>query len=61
MSKRLNVGIASVAQQRARALAIAAGTRQRASDEPSVWFPTIAAAVSVLSDENLARAARTAT
>jgi predicted transcriptional regulator len=54
MNKMLKVGIASVPQQRARSLAIAAGTRKRRADEPYVWFPTVAAMARVLSDENMA-------
>lgn len=54
MLKQLKFGIASVADQRARALAIAAGTAQRADDDPNVWFPSVSAAMRVLSDENMA-------
>lgn len=54
MNKVLKVGIATVAQQRARSLAIAAGTRKRGDDEPNVWFPSVTAMSRVLSDENLA-------
>jgi predicted transcriptional regulator len=54
MNKMLKVGIATVPQQRARSLAIAAGTRKRGADEPYVWFPTVAAMARVLSDENMA-------
>lgn len=54
MNKMLKVGIASVPQQRARSLAIAAGTHKRGADEPHVWFPTVAAMARVLSDENMA-------
>jgi predicted transcriptional regulator len=54
MNKVLKIGIASVPQQRSRSLAIAAGTRKRADDEPNVWFPSIAAMARVLSDENMA-------
>jgi predicted transcriptional regulator len=52
--RKLNFGIASVAEQKARSLAIAAGTRQRAEHEPNVWFPSATAALRVLSDENMA-------
>ena len=48
MSKVLKVGIATVEQQRARSLAIAAGTRQRMADEPNVWFPSVTAMARVL-------------
>ncbi len=54
MNKMLKVGIATVSQQRARSLAIAAGKRQRGDEEPHVWFPTVAAMARVLSDENMA-------
>ena len=54
MNKVLKIGIASVPQQRSRSLAIAAGTRKHADDEPNVWFPSIAAMARVLSDENMA-------
>ena len=54
MNKVLKFGIASVPVQRARALAIAAGTRQRAKGDPDVWFPTVTAMTRVLSDENMA-------
>lgn len=54
MNKVLKIGIAPVEQQRARSLAIAAGTRQRAEDEPRVWFPSVSAMARVLSDENMA-------
>ena len=54
MNKVLKFGIASVPVQRARSLAIAAGSRQRAKDEPNVWFPTVTAMARVLSDENMA-------
>lgn len=54
MNKMLKVGIASVAEQRARSLAIAAGTRRRAAGEPHVWFPSVTAMARVLSDENMA-------
>ena len=54
MKKVLKVGIATVQEQRARSLAIAAGTRQRGNDEPNVWFPSVSAMARVLSDENMA-------
>lgn len=52
--KPMKFGIATVAEQRARSLAIAAGARQRLPGEPDVWFPSISALASVLSDENMA-------
>lgn len=54
MNKVLKVGIATVQEQRARSLAIAAGTRTRDAGEPSVWFPSVTAMARVLSDENMA-------
>ena len=54
MNKVLKVGIASVQEQRARSLAIAAGTRKRCDDEPHVWFPSVSAMARVLSEENMA-------
>lgn len=51
---QLKFGIATVAEQRARALAIASGTLQRGKDDPKVWFPSVSAAMRVLSDENMA-------
>ena len=52
--KHLKVGIASVAEQRARSLAIASGTHAPGKDEPGVWFPSVSAMARVLSDENMA-------
>ena len=54
MSKLLRVGIATVQEQRARSLAIAAGTRQCSAEELQVWFPSMAAMARVLSGENMA-------
>ena len=54
MKNTLKFGISPVAEQRARSLAIASGTRQRAVDEPNVWFPSVSAMARVLSDENMA-------
>lgn len=54
MSTVLKVGIATVPEQRARFLAIAAGRRARGGDEPNVWFPSVASMARVLSDENMA-------
>lgn len=54
MNKVLKVGIATVQEQRARSLAIAAGTRIPGAEEPNVWFPSVAAMARVLSDENMA-------
>lgn len=54
MSKVLKVGIATVEEQRKRALAIASGERERKLDDPKIWFPSLGAAARVLSEENLA-------
>ena len=54
MNKVLKIGIATVPEQRARSLAIAAGKRLRGVDEPNVWFPSVTAMARVLSDENMA-------
>ena len=54
MSTVLKVGIATVPEQRARSLAIAAGRRARGDDEPNVWFPSVTSMARVLSDENMA-------
>lgn len=54
MHKVLKIGIATVQEQRARSLAIAAGTRKRGDDEPNVWFPSVTAMAQVLSDDNMA-------
>lgn len=53
MNKVLKFGIAPLPVQRARTIAIAAGTRQRAKDERTVWFPSVTAMTRVLSDENM--------
>ena len=53
MNKVLKIGIATVPEQRARSLAIAAGKRQHGVDEPNVWFPSVTAMARVLSDENM--------
>ena len=54
MNKVLKVRIATVQEQRAQSLAIAAGTRHRGDDKPNVWFPSVSAMARVLSDENMA-------
>jgi predicted transcriptional regulator len=53
MRKSIKFGIATVPQQRARSLAIVAGTRTVARGEPKVWFPSLSAVANVLSDENV--------
>ncbi len=52
MNNVLKIGISTVQQQRERALAIAAGSRQREPDEPTVWFPSTSVATRILLDEN---------
>lgn len=52
--KHMKIGIKTVAEQRQRALEIAAGTLQPAADDPKIWFPSAAAMARVMSDENLA-------
>ncbi|WP_194713356.1 HVO_A0114 family putative DNA-binding protein [Noviherbaspirillum soli] len=54
MKNTLKIGIASVEEQRKRTLAIALGERKREEDEPTIWFPSRAALLSVFSDENCA-------
>lgn len=54
MGKILKIGIATVPEQRARSLAIAAGKRTRGAGDPKIWFPSVSAMSRVLSDENLA-------
>ena len=53
MDNVLKFGIATVQQQRERALDIASGKRKRKPDEPTVWFPSVSVAARMLSDENL--------
>ena len=53
MNYVLKIGIATVQQQRERALDIASGKRKRKPDEPTVLFPSVSVAASMLSDENL--------
>ncbi|MGS0740667.1 hypothetical protein ACVBEF_02350 [Glaciimonas sp. GG7] len=52
--KKMKFGVASVAEQRIRSLAIAAGTREGDPEEPNVGFPSVSAMSRVLSDENMA-------
>jgi predicted transcriptional regulator len=54
MSKTIKIGIATVPEQRARSLAIVAGERRVVAGEPKIWFPSISAAMRVVSDENMA-------
>lgn len=50
----IKIGILSVEEQRKRAIEIASGTRKRGRDEPKIYFPSMAAAARLLSDENMA-------
>lgn len=54
MSKTIKIGIAAVPEQWARLQAVVAGTRKVLPGEPKVWFPSISAAMRVVSDENMA-------
>lgn len=54
MDNLLKFGIATVQQQRERALDIASGKRKRKPDEPTVWFPSVSVAARILSEENIA-------
>ncbi len=54
MNKTLEIGIASVTEQRARSLAIASGAHARIAGEPNIWFPSDTSMARVLSDENMA-------
>jgi predicted transcriptional regulator len=54
MNKIVRIGIASVQEQRTRALEIASGVRACTIDEPNVWFPSVSAMARVMSDENIA-------
>ena len=52
--KVMKIGVASVADQRQRTLAIATGALTPNADDPKVWFPSTAAMARVLSDDNMA-------
>ena len=54
MTTVLRIGILSVEEQRKRALEIASGKRRRDKDDPKIYFPSMAAASRVLSDDNMA-------
>lgn len=54
MMSVIKIGILSVEEQRKRALEIASGTRKRDKNEPKIYFPSMAAAARLLSDENMA-------
>lgn len=51
-TKTLKIGIASVAQMRARTLAIAGGKLKPAPDDPKVWFLSVESVAKVLSEKN---------
>jgi predicted transcriptional regulator len=48
------IGILSVDEQRKRAMEIASGERKRNRDDPGIYFPSMAAAGRILSDDNMA-------
>ena len=50
--KTLNIGIASLAEMRARTLAVARGELQLGADEPKLWFTSMESLARVLSDKN---------
>ena len=54
MSKTLKIGIASLADYKARTLAIARGELTPSRDEPKVWFQSMESFAKVLSDRNRA-------
>jgi predicted transcriptional regulator len=54
MAKTLKVGIATLADYKARTIAIARGERKPSKDEPKVWFQSIESFAKVLSDRNRA-------
>src|SRR4051794_18784027 len=49
----LLVGIASLAQSKARTIAIASGKHKRGPDEPRVWFTSAESLLKVLSSKNM--------
>lgn len=53
-AKPLTIGIAPQSEIRARALAIAKGTRKPRPGEPKVWFTSMKSLAEVLSDDNRA-------
>ena len=50
----LHIGIASLAEMRARTLAIARGERKQRRGEPKVWFTSLESFARVLSERNRA-------
>jgi len=50
--KTLRIGIASVADMKARTLAVARGEVTLGPDEPKLWFTSIESLARVLSDRN---------
>jgi predicted transcriptional regulator len=54
MKNVIRIGILPVEEQRKRAIEIASGQRAREKDDPKIYFPTMAAASRILSDENMA-------
>ena len=54
MTKTLKIGIASLADYKARTLAIARGERKSSKEEPKAWFQSMESFAKVLSDRNRA-------
>ena len=54
MTKTLKIGIASLADYKARTLAIARGDYKPSKSEPKVWFQSMESFAKVLSDRNRA-------
>ena len=52
MTKTLKIGIASLADYKARTLAIAKGDYKPSKNEPKVWFQSMESFAKVLSDRN---------
>jgi predicted transcriptional regulator len=50
----IKIGILSVEEQRKRAIDIASGKRKQDKSEPRIYFPSMAAAGRILSDDNMA-------
>ncbi len=51
-TRRENVGIASHAELRQRAIEIARGVRRRRPGEPKIWFTSLESLAKILSDSN---------
>ena len=53
--KKLRIGIASMADMKARTMAVARGERKLGSDEPKLWFTSIESLARVLSGRDASR------